>query len=173
MAKDFNHCFSNIIFCFTVKDFIQHARAAANMYTCLRVVIYACLCANTYVCAYGYSFGDIDMCIYMFVSVIACLPFYLPFWRFLGISLCHLHYSLCYYIVIYLMLYICDRSTPDLNKDDELNWTEYLFQIEWCPWPVWVNACRRRDNLPILTQITQQTHLLAQNLMIRYTIFEQ
>ena len=20
------------------------------------------------------------------------------------------------------MLYICDRSTPDLNKDDELNW---------------------------------------------------
>ena len=23
-----------------------------------------------------------------------------------------------------LMLYICDRSTPDLNKDDELNWTE-------------------------------------------------
>ena len=23
------------------------------------------------------------------------------------------------------MLYICDRSTPDLNKDDELNWTEY------------------------------------------------
>ena len=26
------------------------------------------------------------------------------------------------------MLYICDRSTPDLNKEDELmNWTIYVF----------------------------------------------
>ena len=28
------------------------------------------------------------------------------------------------------MLYICDRSTPDLNKDDELNWINYIVHIK-------------------------------------------
>ena len=33
------------------------------------------------------------------------------------------------------MLYICDRSTADLNEDDELNWTELMLYIIRRMWP--------------------------------------
>ena len=36
--------------------------------------IYTCLCAYTYVCAYGYSYRLIDMRIYVSVSTSACSP---------------------------------------------------------------------------------------------------
>ena len=59
---------------FAVKKIIQHTHSDANMfeYAC---GIYACLCAYTYACAYGYSYGLIDMRKYVFVSACACLPF--------------------------------------------------------------------------------------------------
>ena len=71
MAKDFMLLFIEYLRCFTVKDSIQHTHSGANMYMC----IYVCLCAYTNVCAYGYSYGLIDMRIYVFVSASACSPF--------------------------------------------------------------------------------------------------
>ena len=62
------------------------------------------------------------MRIYVFVSACACSPFLSdiltrPQYFFISFTLI----AHCAIILLCtLMLYTCDRSTPDLNKDDEL-----------------------------------------------------
>ena len=52
-----------------MKDFIQHTHSGANLFMCTRVV-YMRVCVHTR--TYGYSYGLIDMHIYVFVSASAC-----------------------------------------------------------------------------------------------------
>ena len=104
---------------------------------CTRVVTYACLCAYTYVCAYGYSYGDIAMCIYMFVSLSACLPFWsviltLPRYILISFTSLILLLPLCTF-----MLYNCDRSTPGLNS------TSVYMRLRTGSSLVHIMACRR------------------------------
>ena len=121
MTKDFMLLFIAYLRCFNVKYFIQHTHSGANMYMCTRVVICVCLCAYTYVCAYGYPYGYIDMRIYVFVSASACLLFLSAI--LILSSMFHYIKNITHCVITLLctlMLYICDRSTPDLTKDDEL-----------------------------------------------------
>ena len=149
MAKNFMLLFIKYLPYFTVKDFIWPTRAGANMYMCTRVVIYACLCAYTDVFAYGYSYGDTVKCIYMFVSLSACWSFHLPFQLFLNISLHHLHYSLYYYIVMYVdVAHLCQVTILTLIK--MMNWTElnqwYISKL----YQHWFRSWLGDDHWPLL-----------------------
>ena len=109
------HFVLNIYSILLLRFYVTYMRR--RKYICMWVLIYSCLGAYTYVFAYGY--WDIDTRIYVFVSVSMSLPFFLFNYSSVP-SLYHLHYSLCFALLYTLMLYICDRSTPDLNKEDEL-----------------------------------------------------
>ena len=100
---------------FTVK-ILCNIHAPTQIYMCVNAYIFVSVCINVCICIW---YGDIDTRIYVFVSVRMYLPFYL-FSSSPVPSLYHLHYSLCFALLYTLMLYICDRSTPDLNKEDEL-----------------------------------------------------
>ena len=59
------------------------------------------------------------------------------------------------------MLYICDRSTPDLNKEDELN---SILEIIIHIWSICVQSCFHSlqvNQLPSTTQLTLTGNRLA------------
>ena len=62
--------------------------------------IYASLCSYMYVCAYGYSYGLIDMRIYVFVSASACSPF-------LSDILTRPQYFFISFTLLIVLLYCC------------------------------------------------------------------
>ena len=120
MAEDIRLLFIEYLRCFTVKDFIQHTHSGANMYMCKRVVIYACLCEYLCVCiwvlVWSYWYAHIGVCVSECVFAIF-ICYFNPSSVFLYI----IYITHCAITLLYtLMLYICDRSTSDLKKDDEL-----------------------------------------------------
>ena len=105
--------------CFSVKKIIQHTHSGANMCMCTRVVylfvcIHVCVCIWVLVWTYWYA----HICVFCRrVRVCRFIWHFNPSSVFLYI----IYKAHCAIILLCtLMLYICDRSTPDLNKDDEL-----------------------------------------------------
>ena len=87
----------------------------ARDYICVFMCIHVCMCIWVFVWRYWYA----HTCICVFVG--ECV---------FAIFICHFNPSSVFLCIIYithcaitllcnLMLYICDKSTPDLNEDDE------------------------------------------------------
>ena len=113
MAKDFMLLSIEYISCFTVKDSIQHTHSGANVYMRMRVV-YMRVCTWLHVWTYWYA----HICVCIGVCV---LPIFIWHFNPSSIFLYIIYIAHCAIILLCtLMLYICDRSTPDFNKDDEL-----------------------------------------------------
>ena len=134
MAKDFMLLFIEYLRCFTVKGFIQHTHSGANMYMCthvvyMRVYVHTRMCVHMVTRMDSYGYAHICVCIGVCVFAIFI-------WHFnpSSVFLYIIYIAHCAIILLCtLMLYICDRSTPDLNKDDKLNWTDNicLEKVSW------------------------------------------
>ena len=86
-------------------------------YICVFMCIHVCVCTWLHVWTYWYA----HICVCIGVCV---FPIFIWHFNPSSIFLYIIYIAHCASILLCtLMLYICDRSTPDLNKDDELNWT--------------------------------------------------
>ena len=121
MAKYFMLLFLEYLRCLTVKDSIQHAHSTEICicvrvwYICVFMCIHVCVCIWLLVWTYWYA----HICVCVGVCVFAIF-----IWHFnpSSVFLYIIYIAHCAIILLCtLMLYICDRSTPDLNKDDELS----------------------------------------------------
>ena len=87
-----------------------------HMGTCMEILLRVCTCLCRRVCTCHF------ICHFNYSSV-----FFYPF-----------NYSLCFALLCILMLYICDRSTPNLIEEDELcrssNFGLTIYSIKkWTP----------------------------------------
>ena len=84
-------------------------------YICVFMCIHVCVCTWLHVWTYWYA----HICVCIGVCV---FPIFIWHFNPSSIFLYIIYIAHCAIILLCtLMLYICDRSTPDLNKDDELN----------------------------------------------------
>ena len=83
-------------------------------YICVFMCIHVCVCTWLHVWTYWYA----HICVCIGVCV---FPIFIWHFNPSSIFLYIIYIAHCAIILLCtLMLYICDRSTPDLNKDDEL-----------------------------------------------------
>ena len=123
MAKDFMLlCLKHLLY-FTVNILY-------NIHAPTQICIYICVCVSAYICAFvyinvcicqgvriwGYWYAHINVCVGECVfAILSTILNLLPYRLYITYNIICVFASLCT-----LMLYICDRSTHDLNKEDEL-----------------------------------------------------
>ena len=93
-------------------------------YICVFMCIHVCVCTWLHVWTYWYA----HICVCIGVCV---FPIFIWHFNPSSIFLYIIYIAHCAIILLCtLMLYICDRSTPDLNKDDELMNFNLTFEAE-------------------------------------------
>ena len=101
-------------------------------YICVFMCIHVCVCTWLHVWTYWYA----HICVCIGVCV---FPIFIWHFNPSSIFLYIIYIAHCAIILLCtLMLYICDRSTPDLNKDDEL----YIPAAPWHTLYIWINMTK-------------------------------
>ena len=115
-------CYSLLnIYAFYAKRFYTNTHSGANMYMCTRVV-YMRVCVPTGMCVHMGTRMDLVICAYMCLCRRVRVCHFSWHFNPSSVFLYIIYIAHCSIILLCtLMLYISDRPTPDLNKDDELN----------------------------------------------------
>ena len=148
------------------------------MHAPVQICIRVCMWLYMRVCVQTRMYAHMGIRVEILICAYICLCRWLRVCHFI----CHFDSSSVSLHVIYIihcaitLLYIwCCTFVigQPLTLIKMMNWPELniFFRIEWCLWPVRVNACRRRTNLPILTKITHSKHTCLRRILwfdIRY-----